>query len=93
MRAGLLEQGIIQPVVGTWSCFEQQKELLLLKQTHELELQVRLEKMRQEKELALEEMKQKTELVRLEVQNKKLNLIQEAKCQDSLWSLYSLHFH
>ena len=77
MKAGLLEKRILQPVVesqssvsaGTVFSFEQQKELLLL--------QVQLEKMKQEKDLALEEMKQKTEMVRLEVQNKKLNLIQQ----------------
>ena len=77
LKAHLLEKRILQPVVGSQSSvsagtgfsFEQQKELLLL--------QVQLEKMKQEKDLALEEMKQKTEMVRLEVQNKKLNLIQQ----------------
>ena len=64
--AGLLEQRIIQPVggtqpllsAGTVLSFEQQKELLLLKQTHELQLQVQLQNMKQQKDLALKEMKQ-----------------------------------
>lgn len=45
--------------------------------------------------LALEEMKQKTELVRLEVQKKKLNLIQEGKfpsSSDSETSLFVICF-
>ena len=85
LMAGLLEQRMIQPVGGTQSSastgtvlsFEQQKELLLLKQTHELQLQVQLQNIKQQNDLALEEVKQKTELVRLELQNKKLNLIQQ----------------
>lgn len=80
LKAGLLKQGIF-PVVGTPSSgstgvfaglsFEQQRELLLLKQSHEFQLK--------QKELALEEMKNRTEMARLELQNKKLNLIQEGK--------------
>lgn len=51
---------------GSMMSFEQQKEVLLLKQKHELQLQVEIEKMRQHKELTLEEMKQKTEQIKLE---------------------------
>lgn len=51
---------------GSMMSFEQQKELLLLKQRQELQLQEEIEKMRQHKELTLEEMKQKTEQIKLE---------------------------
>ena len=68
LKAGLLKKGILKPAVessvaaGSMLSFEQQKDLLLLTQKHELQL---------------EEMKQRTELVKLELQNKKLRLIQE----------------